>query len=281
MNGYELKKLCAPPMRKRADDDTMRKLLFGGAGAGTGALVNHLIGNRSLTSYLLGGGIGAIGGLGLERLLNSDTSKEAQRKQTQIDQIHEIEDTLGRPLTEAERQSFIRYQNGMDYKGTLIGGLAGTGLQAYKTVKNDFKPDEAFHGKKFIEQYGAGGEKLLDNLTDEYIRNNQRNPLVAQYEKAAEKSAARDILREKIRNRVAGANRNYGTRIEPFNKVFRWANSPGGGWGASSGKWVVRNLGGPIGRIGGGAAIGFVADYIRQALATAKARQLMREYRGL
>lgn len=275
MNEFELQRLCNPPLRKRADDDTMRKLLFGGAGAGTGALVNHLIGNRSLTSYLLGGGIGAIGGLGLERLLNSDTSKEAKKRQSQIDQIAAIEAGLGRPLTPDERRAVVRSQNGLSLGFTGLGAGAGGVIQGVHMLKNGIKTDDTFNVKKFIEQQGEGGKELLDKLTNDYRLKHANDPLVVEYTKAT--GDAKAVLERRIKEQVAGANRNYGTRSEFLNKPWRWANSPGGGRLSRIGKYTVRNFGGPAMRMGFPVALGFGIDLVQQLAAKAKANQLMRD----
>lgn len=220
MNDFELKELCEKPLRKQAYGwkDFGRQAVFTGAGAGTGALVNHLLGNRTLSSYLIGGGIGALGGLGLERVLN------AGKKDSFADeQIDKIEAALGRSLTDDERAAVQHTFNGPGFQGTGIGALTGIGLNILSRG-GDAALDSST--KKFTDQL-VGGEKQLKRLTHEYIRSNPNDPLVKQYNglNGAAQKQQRRIVRDKITEQVAGMNRNY-TPSGILDPVARWAYKP-------------------------------------------------------
>ena len=60
--------------------DFKRQAVFGVGGAGAGALVNHLLGNRSTKSYLIGAGIGGLSGILLEGSLTTKTRSCHQSK---------------------------------------------------------------------------------------------------------------------------------------------------------------------------------------------------------
>ena len=165
MLDYYLKSLCDEQkqvsLQKRATGDEdkkkmQRQLVYGLGGAGTGALVNHLLGNRSWQSYVLGAGAGGVSGLVLESLLNpkkkpaitsKDRAEEAEdkEKQERMDRIQKIEDQMGRPLTDDEREVLFESSQlggNAGYYGTGIGasaGLAYTGYRARKDRKNPSK----------------------------------------------------------------------------------------------------------------------------------------------
>ena len=152
--------------------DFKRQAVFGVGGAGAGALVNHLIGNRSTKSYLIGAGIGGLSGILLERLLNyKDQKLSAKQKRGQ-----HIIDTLeanGVSLTEEERDAIIASGGLPDQKVSLLGAMGGTGLDAYLSYK-DAKNGTATQteARRFVEQQAGDGVEKLRTLTDDYMINN-------------------------------------------------------------------------------------------------------------
>lgn len=152
--------------------DFKRQAVFGIGGAGAGALVNHLIGNRSTKSYLIGAGIGGLSGILLERLLNyKDQKLSAKQKRGQ-----HIIDTLeanGVSLTEEERDAIIASGGLPDQKVSILGAAGGTGLDAYLSYK-DAKNGTATQteARRFVEQQAGDGVEKLRTLTDDYMINN-------------------------------------------------------------------------------------------------------------
>lgn len=214
MLDYYLKSLCdeqKQSLQKRAANDEdkkklQRQLVYGIGGAGTGALVNHLIGNRSWQSYVLGAGAGGVSGLVLESLLNPKkkpavTSKdraeeaEAKEKQERMARIQEIEDQMGRPLTDDEKEVLYessQLDGSVGYPWTMVGastGLAYTGYRARKD-SNDPKKNQtplATYNERNAGDPNAG--KRLDLETEQWIQNNPNAPRVQemqQLERAAE-----------------------------------------------------------------------------------------------
>lgn len=152
--------------------DLKRQAVFGIGGAGAGALVNHLIGNRSTKSYLIGAGVGGLSGILLERLLNyKDQKLSAKQKRGQ-----HIIDTLeanGVSLTEEERDAIIASGGLPDQKVALLGATGGTALDAYLSYK-DAKNGTATQteARRFVEQQAGDGVEKLRTLTDDYMINN-------------------------------------------------------------------------------------------------------------
>lgn len=265
MNDFELKRLCNPPLRKQAYGwkDFGRQAVFTGAGAGTGALVNYLLGNKTLSSYLISGGIGAAGGLGMERLLN------AGREDSLADeQIEKIEKALGRELTESEKTSIRHTFGGPDYKLGLLGLGGGVLYETGHQIRHGGAAGGLdTNAKKFVEQV-PGGEEVLKNLTTSHINNNPNDPLVKQYRATTDK-ATKKVIEAKIRERVAGANRNY-TAWGVLDPVARWANKPTaegtGFFGKAKSKATtfakggIRQYGGSLARIGIPTLIGLLFD---------------------
>ena len=198
MLDYYLKSLCDEQkqlsLQKRAGDDEdkkklQRQLVYGIGGMGTGALVNHLLGNRSWQSYALGAGAGGVSGLVLESLLNPKknpaiTAKdraeeaEAREKQERMDRVQEIEDQMGRPLTDDEKEALYESsQLGGDvgYHGTVIGATAGTGYMVYRHNKDS---KDLSKNKTQVANYSernAGNpdaDKILDLETEQWIQSN-------------------------------------------------------------------------------------------------------------
>lgn len=159
--------------------DFKRQAVFGIGGAGAGALVNHLIGNRSTKSYLIGAGIGGLSGILLERLLNyKDQKLSAKQKRGQ-----HIIDTLeanGVSLTEEERDAIIASGGLPDQKVSLLGAMGGTGLDAYLSYK-DAKNGTATQteARRFVEQQAGDGVEKLRTLTDDYMINNPTDSRVS------------------------------------------------------------------------------------------------------
>lgn len=197
MLDYYLKSLCdeqKQSLQKRAagDEDKkklQRQLVYGIGGAGTGALVNHLIGNRSWQSYVLGAGAGGVSGLVLESLLNPKkkpavTSKdraeeaEAKEKQERMARIQEIEDQMGRPLTDDEKE--VLYESSQlggnaGYYGTGIGAGGGLAFTAYQHNKNSKDPKNNRTQRAIFNERNAGdpdADKRLDLETEQWIQNN-------------------------------------------------------------------------------------------------------------
>lgn len=208
MLDYYLKSLCdeqKQSLQKRAANDEdkkklQRQLVYGIGGAGTGALVNHLIGNRSWQSYVLGAGAGGVSGLVLESLLNPKkkpavTSKdraeeaEAKEKQERMDRIQEIEDQMGRPLTDDEKEVLYessQLKGNAGHYGTGIGasvGLAYTGYRARKDSKdpNKNKTPLAIYNERNAGDPNAG--KRLDLETEQWIQNNPNAPRVQELQR--------------------------------------------------------------------------------------------------
>lgn len=156
MNEYDLMKLMAPPMRKRADgekaeswfdtDKLGRHAIYGGVGAGTGALVNYLLGNKSLMSYLVSGGLGAGAGLGIEAFVNRKGAVKPKTKgQTEAAQIIQQLESQGRQVSKKEKEQLYqaldssvidKFRNtGIGVSLGLIGdSLAFTPLEAWKNL---------------------------------------------------------------------------------------------------------------------------------------------------
>lgn len=215
MLDYYLKSLCDEQkqvsLQKRAagDEDKkklQRQLVYGLGGAGTGALVNHLLGNRSWQSYVLGAGAGGVSGLVLESLLNPKkkpaiTSKdraeeaEAKEKQERMDRIQAIEDQMGRPLTDDEKEVlFESSQLGGDvgYYFTGIGASAGLAYTGYRARKDSNDSSKKRTQLATYNERNAGdpnADKRLDLETEQWIQNNpnaQRVQEMQQLERTAE-----------------------------------------------------------------------------------------------
>lgn len=215
MLDYYLKSLCDEQkqlaLQKHASGDEdkkklQRQLIYGIGGAGTGALVNHLIGNRSWQSYALGAGAGGVSGLVLESLLNPKknpaiTAKdraeeaEAKKKQERMDRIQKIEDQMGRPLTDDEKE--VLYESSQlggnaGYYGTGIGVALGTGYMGYRHHKDSKDPSKNKTQVAIFSERNAGNpdaDKILDLETEQWIHNNpnaQRVQELQQLERTAE-----------------------------------------------------------------------------------------------
>lgn len=215
MLDYYLKSLCDEQkqlsLQKRAADDEdkkklQRQLIYGIGGMGTGALVNHLLGNRSWQSYALGAGAGGVSGLVLESLLNPKkkpaiTSKdraeeaEAKEKQERMDRVQEIEDKMGRPLTDDEKEALFESSQlggSVGYGGTAVGAAAGAAGTAYwqhkksKDPKNN-RTQESIYSERNVGNPNA--DKILDLETEQWIQshpNAQRVQELRQLERDAE-----------------------------------------------------------------------------------------------
>ena len=204
MLDYYLKSLCDEQkqvsLQKRAagDEDKkklQRQLVYGIGGAGTGALVNHLLGNRSWQSYVLGAGAGGVSGLVLESLLNpkknpaitaKDRAEEARNKEKmeRMNRVQEIEDQMGRPLTDDEKEAL--YESGQlggdaGYYGTGIGAVAGgawTAVQQHRKNKDNSK------NKTQVSIFGErnsgdpNADKRLDLEMEDWIQKNPNAPRV-------------------------------------------------------------------------------------------------------
>ena len=215
MLDYYLKSLCdeqkQSSLQKRAGDDEdkkklQRQLVYGIGGMGTGALVNHLLGNRSWQSYALGAGAGGVSGLVLESLLNPKknpaiTAKdraeeaEAREKQERMDRVQEIEDQMGRPLTDDEKEALYdsnQLDGSAGHHGKVIGGALGTGYMGYRYHKDSKDPSKnktqvAIYGERNTGNPDA--DKILDLETEQWIQNNpnaQRVQELQQLERTAE-----------------------------------------------------------------------------------------------
>ena len=215
MLDYYLKSLCDEQkqlaLQKRAagDEDKkklQRQLVYGIGGAGTGALVNHLLGNRSWQSYVLGAGAGGVSGLVLESLLNPKknpavTAKdraeeaEAKEKQARMDRVQKIEDQMGRPLTDDEKEALFESSqlDGSVGHGWTIGGAAvGTAFTGYNQHKKNKDLKNNRTQLSIYSERTAGdpdADKRLDLETEQWIQNNpnaQRVQELQQLERTAE-----------------------------------------------------------------------------------------------
>ena len=215
MLDYYLKSLCDEQkqvsLQKRAagDEDKkklQRQLVYGIGGAGTGALVNHLLGNRSWQSYVLGAGAGGVSGLVLESLLNpkkkpaitsKDRAEEARNKEKmeRMNRIQEIEDQMGRPLTDDEKE--VLYESSplggnVDYYGTGIGAGIGTGATAVQAYRNSKNPSKNKTQVAIYSERNSGdpnADKRLDLEMEDWIQKNpnaQRVQELQQLERTAE-----------------------------------------------------------------------------------------------
>ena len=215
MLDYYLKSLCDEQkqvsLQKRAagDEDKkklQRQLVYGIGGAGTGALVNHLLGNRSWQSYVLGAGAGGVSGLVLESLLNpkkkpaitsKDRAEEARDKEKleRMNRIQEIEDQMGRPLTDDEKEALYesgQLEGNVVYYGTTTGAGIGTGATAYQTYRNSKNPSKNKTQVAIYSERNSGdpnADKRLDLEMEDWIQKNpnaQRVQELQQLERTAE-----------------------------------------------------------------------------------------------
>ena len=207
MLDYYLKSLCDEQkqlsLQKRAADDEdkkklQRQLVYGIGGMGTGALVNHLLGNRSWQSYALGAGAGGVSGLVLESLLNpkkkpaitsKDKAEEAKEKKKAeiMTRIQEVEDKMGRPLTDDEREAL--YESGQlggstGYFWTTTGagaGGVGTAVMNYRNRKNNNRTQKSIYSERNAGDPDA--DKILDLETETWIQNNPNAPRVQELQR--------------------------------------------------------------------------------------------------
>lgn len=210
MLDYYLKSLCDEQkqiaLRKNAAEDEdkkklQRQLVYGIGGAGTGALVNHLIGNRSWQSYVLGAGAGGVSGLVLESLLNpkkkpavtsSDRAEEKKRAKRDaiMSSIQEVEEKMGRPLTDDEREAlFESTQMGgnvapvLTTGGAIGGALVTGGRQMFK-----MRHPERFNKTQvsiFSERNSGdpNADKRLDLEMEDWIQKNPNAPRVQELQR--------------------------------------------------------------------------------------------------
>lgn len=198
MLDYYLKSLCDEQkqvsLQKRAADDEdkkklQRQLVYGIGGMGTGALVNHLLGNRSWQSYALGAGAGGVSGLVLESLLNpkkepaitaKDKAEEAKEKKNAeiMARVQEVEDKMGRPLTDDEKEVLFESSQlggSVGHEGTAIGA-AGGGLAtvALQHRKNKDPKNNRTQVSIFSERNAGNpdADKILDLETEKWIHEN-------------------------------------------------------------------------------------------------------------
>lgn len=197
MLDYYLKSLCDEQkqlsLQKRAADDEdkkklQRQLIYGIGGMGTGALVNHLLGNRSWQSYALGAGAGGVSGLVLESLLNpkkkpaitsKDRAEEAEEKEKQerMDRIQAIEDQMGRPLTDDEKEALFESSQlggSVGYEGTAIGAATGAAGTAYLHHRKSKDPRNNRTQESIYSERNAGNpnaDKILDLETEQWIQS--------------------------------------------------------------------------------------------------------------
>ena len=209
MLDYYLKSLCDEQkqvsLQKRAagDEDKkklQRQLVYGIGGAGTGALVNHLLGNRSWQSYVLGAGAGGVSGLVLESLLNpkknpaitaKDRAEEARNKEKmeRMNRVQEIEDQMGRPLTDDEKEAL--YESGqlggdVGPHGTFIGGALGTGYMGYRHYKDSKDPSKNKTQVAIYSERNSGdpnADKRLDLEMEDWIQKNPNAPRVQELQR--------------------------------------------------------------------------------------------------
>lgn len=196
MLDYYLKSLCDEQkqlsLQKRAADDEdkkklQRQLVYGIGGMGTGALVNHLLGNRSWQSYALGAGAGGVSGLVLESLLNpkkksavtsKDKAEEAKEKRAAeiMTRIQEVEDKMGRPLTDDEREALFESSQlggSVGHFWTMTGagaGGVGTAVMNYRNRKNNNRAQKSIYSERNAGDPDA--DKILDLETETWIQNN-------------------------------------------------------------------------------------------------------------
>ena len=209
MLDYYLKSLCdeqKQSLQKRAADDEdkkklQRQLVYGIGGAGTGALVNHLLGNRSWQSYALGAGAGGVSGLVLESLLNpkkkpavtsSDRAEEKQqaKRDAIMSSIQEVEEKMGRPLTDDEREAlFESTQMGGNVApvfttGGMIGGALVTGgrqVQKMRHPEKFNKTQESIYSERNAGNPNA--DKRLDLEMEDWIQKNPNAPRVQELQR--------------------------------------------------------------------------------------------------
>ena len=207
MLDYYLKSLCDEQkqlsLQKRAADDEdkkklQRQLVYGIGGMGTGALVNHLLGNRSWQSYALGAGAGGVSGLVLESLLNpkkksavtsKDKAEEAKEKRAAeiMTRIQEVEDKMGRPLTDDEREALYESSQlggSTGYFWTTTGagaGGVGTAVMNYRNRKNNNRTQKSIYSERNAGDPDA--DKILDLETETWIQNNPNAPRVQELQR--------------------------------------------------------------------------------------------------
>ena len=159
--------------------DFKRQAVFGVGGAGAGALVNHLIGNRSTKSYLIGAGIGGLSGILLERLLNYKDQKLSS-KQKRGQQIIDTLEANGVSLTEEQRDAIIASGGLPDQKVAILGAMGGTALDGYLSYK-DARNGTATQteARRFVEQQAGDGVERLRTLTDDYMINHPSDERVS------------------------------------------------------------------------------------------------------
>lgn len=209
MLDYYLKSLCdeqKQSLQKRAADDEdkkklQRQLVYGIGGAGTGALVNHLLGNRSWQSYALGAGAGGVSGLVLESLLNpkkkpavtsSDRAEEKQqaKRDAIMSSIQEVEEKMGRPLTDDEREAlFESTQMGgsVDPYGTAVGAIGGTLVTGGRQMHKMRHPEKFNKTEVSIFSERNSGDpnadKRLDLEMEDWIQKNPNAPRVQELQR--------------------------------------------------------------------------------------------------
>lgn len=207
MLDYYLKSLCDEQkqlsLQKRAADDEdkkklQRQLVYGIGGMGTGALVNHLLGNRSWQSYVLGAGAGGVSGLVLESLLNpkkksavtsKDKAEEAKEKRAAeiMTRIQEVEDKMGRPLTDDEREALFESSQlggSVGHFWTMTGagaGGVGTAVMNYRNRKNNNRTQKSIYSERNAGDPDA--DKILDLETETWIQNNPNAPRVQELQR--------------------------------------------------------------------------------------------------
>lgn len=208
MLDYYLKSLCdeqKQSLRKSAADDEdkkklQRQLVYGIGGMGTGALVNHLLGNRSWQSYALGAGAGGVSGLVLESLLNpkkksavtsKDRAEEAKEKRTAeiMTRIQEVEDKMGRPLTDDEREALFESSQlggSVGYPWTMVGAAGGGLATVYQQHKKSKDPKNNRTQESIYSERNTGNpsaDKILDLETETWIQNNPNAPRVQELQR--------------------------------------------------------------------------------------------------
>lgn len=195
--------------------DFARDVGWGGGGALTGMLVNNLLGNNSLQSYLLSGGIGAVGGLGL---------KSAIKSIAKANDIKFGKGTVGAALF-----------GGDPAENDLIGTELGLGLGISANVGLDIKKRRQIDAalKERNERRLAAAEKNLEQAERQFgvdskqyetalaahnaAMENYNNTLVPQYRK--DRLQYLKDLRDyrAIESHNAELRRNYQAALDQYN----------------------------------------------------------------
>lgn len=230
-------------LRKIAATSTARKIGFGAGGAGTGMIINALLGNDSLASYLLSGGAGTIAGLGAEYGLSALEDKNGWSYPGSITGGSTAQGPIHVPAMDIKVPDVP-----MDYTGTTVGAMLGLPIAGAKTVRDRWKAHaDARFANKARAKRSAAREKLAKQTVKGWkSKKPPKNPSAEWKQKWIDEYTIKD---PKIAGKPVGVDyKKIGqyTKVKPKGSLLR------------SG---AKNMLIPI--IMG--ALGFGADYARNA----------------